>query len=114
MQINFIFAQELEFEQSKQKKNMKGRNYMEILENPDGYYEWLKNIPSGECFRNIYNDHIYMKTQSTDKQDCGLYDEKMLTYGCVDLLDGMIVYYSNDKVIPVNTTLLINHNKEDK
>jgi hypothetical protein len=96
---------------------MKGRNYMEILENPDSSYEWLKNIPSGQCFRNIHNDRIYMKTQSTDKQ-CILYNENcedvQLTYGCVDLLNGMIVYISNDKVIPVNATLLINHNKEDK
>lgn len=81
---------------------------MEILENSDSIYERLEDIPSGECFRNIHNNCIYLKTQSTA-------DNGASAYGCVDLLDGKICYiFSDQKVIPVHATLLINHNREDK
>ena len=81
---------------------------MEILENSDSTCERLKNIPSGECFRNRHNGCIYLKTQSTAENGAP-------AYGCVDLLDGKIYYiFSDEKVIPVHATVLINHNSEDK
>lgn len=86
---------------------MKGENCMEILENPDNTYEWLKNIPSGECFQNIQNGCIYMKTQSINEEyELGSPDE-ICTYGCVDLSSGMIVYTTNEKVIPVHATVVL-------
>lgn len=86
---------------------------MKILENPDStYYEWLKNIPSGECFRTVHSDCIYMKTQSIDEEyELGSPDE-ICSYGCVNLSSGTIVYTIDEKVIPVNATLLINRNSE--
>lgn len=92
---------------------MKGGIYMKILKNPDStYYEWLKNIPSGECFRNIQNGCIYMKTQSTkDEYELGSPDE-ICSYGCVNLSSGMIIYIADEKVIPINAAVLINYNSE--
>ena len=80
---------------------------MEILINPDSEYEWLKNIPSGNCFKNKGDCYIYMKTQSTKKHP---QDKDALLYGCVDLSDGKIYYELDKKVIPVHATVIIGHN----
>lgn len=82
---------------------MKGENCMEILENPDNTYEWLKNIPSGECFKNIHNGCIYIKTSSTAENG-------VPADGCVDLSNGEVRYmFSDEKVLPVHATVVINH-----
>ena len=96
---------------------MKGENCMEVLENADNTYEWLKNIPVGECFRNISNGWIYLKTQSTRKRSNGEHDilyHEILTYGCVDLSTGMLYYIENVKVLPVHATVIIGHNSSLK
>lgn len=87
---------------------------MKILENKDSAYEWLKNIPSGECFKLIDNDLFYMKTQSITKDyELGSPDE-VCSYGCVCLSDGKICYIEDRKVIPVHATVTINYNSSLK
>ena len=86
---------------------------MEVLENEDSTFKWLTDIPHGNCFKNIQNGCIYMKTQSTDIQKGVLYDDhecEVLMYGCVELSSGMLVYTTDERVLSVHATVIIGHN----
>jgi hypothetical protein len=83
------------------------------IENKNSAFKWLKDIPCGECFRDIDNDCIYLKTHSTEMLKT-IDEYEVLMYGCVEPTSGILSYTADKRVMPVHAKIVINHSAENE